>query len=216
MFSNDRRGFAARRLTVASVAAVATIVAATLLGADWAAAASLGWCALAMVVLVWTWRNIVFKDAEETKENARTEDFSRGTADLVLLTASVASLITVGYTLVEAGGETGRAKAMLITLALATVVLAWMTVHTVYTVRYGDLYYGGDKIGGVDFGDGAPDYRDFAYLAVTIGMTFQVSDTDLTDKIMRRTALRHALLSYVFGAVIGAVTINVVASLLSK
>ena len=59
-----------------------------------------------------------------------------------------------------------------------------------------------------------PDYRDFMYLALTIGMTYQVSDTDLTTKIVRRTATRHALLSYLFGTVVVAMMINVVAGLL--
>jgi len=89
-------------------------------------------------------------------------------------------------------------------------------VHTVFTVRYGDLYYA-DPVGGIDFNeDDKPDYRDFAYLALTIGMTFQVSDTDLQAKPIRRSAIRHALLSYGFGAIIVAITINIVASLLSK
>ena len=87
-------------------------------------------------------------------------------------------------------------------------------MHTLYLVRYGDLYYS-DPIGGIEFGDdGPPDYHDFAYLAFTIGMTFQVSDTDLNLKKMRRTALRHALLSFLFVGVIGALAINSVASLL--
>jgi uncharacterized membrane protein len=67
---------------------------------------------------------------------------------------------------------------------------------------------------GIDFNQhDDPDYHDFAYLAFTIGMTYQVSDTDLTTRAVRRTALRHALLSYVFGTAIIAVTINVVAGL---
>ena len=68
--------------------------------------------------------------------------------------------------------------------------------------------------GGIAFGDEPPDYRDFAYLALTIGMTFQVSDTDLTARRVRRVALHHALLSFVFGAVILAITVNSVAGLL--
>jgi len=71
-------------------------------------------------------------------------------------------------------------------------------------------------LGGIDFkNDGdPPDYQDFAYVAFTVGMTFQVSDTDVQARTIRRTVLRHALLSYLFGAVILAVTINVIASLL--
>jgi uncharacterized membrane protein len=82
----------------------------------------------------------------------------------------------------------------------------------VFTLRYAHLYWSAHD--GVDFNqESEPDYHDFAYLAFTIGMTYQVSDTDLTTRVMRRTALRHALLSYIFGAAIIAVTINVVASL---
>lgn len=105
-------------------------------------------------------------------------------------------------------------QALLILLAAAVVAVSWLTVHTLFMLRYGDLYYG-DPVGGIDFnGDEQPDYLDFAYLALTIGMTFQVSDTSLTSKAMRRLAIRHALLSFVFVAVIVALAINSVASLL--
>ena len=119
-----------------------------------------------------------------------------------------------GYTVITAGNREGTTKALLILLALAVVALSWVTVHTLYMLRYGDTYYG-DPVGGIDFNDEEPpSYRDFAYVAFTIGMTFQVSDTSLTSKPMRRLALRHALLSFLFGSVILALTINVVASLL--
>ncbi|HXL15932.1 MAG TPA: DUF1345 domain-containing protein, partial [Streptosporangiaceae bacterium] len=68
--------------------------------------------------------------------------------------------------------------------------------------------------GGVDFNqDEQPCYRDFAYLALTVGMTFQVSDTNLRTTAIRATALRHALLSYLFGTVILAATINLIAGI---
>jgi uncharacterized membrane protein len=82
-------------------------------------------------------------------------------------------------------------------------------------LRYARLYYRSGQIGGIDFNEeGPPDYLDFAYVAFTIGLTFQVSDTNLSSKQIRRLALRHALLSYLFGAVIIGLTINVVATLL--
>jgi uncharacterized membrane protein len=88
-------------------------------------------------------------------------------------------------------------------------------VHTVFTLRYAELYYA-DEPGGLDFhGDGEPTYHDFAYLAFTIGMTFQVSDTEVTAREFRKTILRHALLSFVFGATVIATTVNLVASLRS-
>jgi uncharacterized membrane protein len=84
-------------------------------------------------------------------------------------------------------------------------------VHTVFALKYAQLYHSGPG-GGIDFNqDEPPRYSDFAYLAFTIGMTFQVSDTDLTSGAMRRLALRHSLLSYLFGAVILAMTINITA-----
>lgn len=91
-------------------------------------------------------------------------------------------------------------------------------MHTVFSLRYAQLFYRGSKDGtGIDFNeDDPPDYRDFAYLAMTIGMTFQVSDTDLGSKAIRRTALRHALISWLFGAVLIGLTINILASILSS
>ena len=96
-----------------------------------------------------------------------------------------------------------------------SVALAWTSVHTVYVLRYARLYYSPPE-GGIDFHGEAPDYVDFAYLALTIGMTFQVSDTDLTASACAASALHHALLSYVFGTVIVAITVNSVAGLLGR
>jgi uncharacterized membrane protein len=106
------------------------------------------------------------------------------------------------------GGKVAEAA-----LSFGSVALAWSVVHTVFTVRYAWLYYTGSN-GGVDFNENdSPQYSDFAYLAFSIGMTYQVSDTDLVTKQIRATALRHALLSYLFGVVIIATTINLVAGL---
>jgi uncharacterized membrane protein len=97
---------------------------------------------------------------------------------------------------------------------VVSVALTWGLVHTVFTLRYARTYYR-PPVGGIDFNeDDPPTYLDFAYLALTIAMTFQVSDTNLTTKSMRRIALAHALLSYLYGAVIIALVINVVSSLL--
>jgi uncharacterized membrane protein len=92
-------------------------------------------------------------------------------------------------------------------------MLSWFVVNTVFTLRYADLHYGAPP--GIDFGDDEPpSYRDFAYVAFTIGMTYQVSDTTLRRSSMRRTALFHALLSYVFGVAIVASAISLIADLL--
>jgi uncharacterized membrane protein len=118
----------------------------------------------------------------------------------------------VGSVLVHAG-QGSTAAYLQVGLGVLSVVLSWAMVHTLFTLRYAALYYG-DPVGGIDFNSpDPPTYRDFAYLAFTIGMTLQVSDTTLESTALRRTALRHGLLSYLFGTGILATTVNLVASL---
>ena len=214
MRAMSRRHWIRLRNVTALAAGGVTLGAAFAAGAAWPIAVSGGWAVAAIVIGLAVWPRILLMDPEQTKANARDEDFSRVTADFVLLAAALASLVSIFYLVYEAGGRHGTAKVLLVLLSVASVVLSWQTVQTVFTLRYGDLYYRGD-VGGIDFNNSEPpDYHDFFYLAWTIGMTFQVSDTNLQTKAMRRTAIRHALLSFVFVAVLLAVTINVVASLL--
>ena len=181
----------------------------------WQATGLLAWDTAAAVFCVWIWLAVHGADAATTQKIATREDDSRPAADLVLIAASVASLVGVGFALVKASGESGTVRALTTTVAVATVALSWLAVHTVFTLRYAHLYYLSG--GGIDFhNEQAPDYGDFAYVAFTLGMTYQVSDTDLTSKRIRATALRHALLSYVFGITVIAITINVVAGLLGR
>jgi len=180
----------------------------------WQAAPLLGWDAAACVFLGWTWRVIGGLDADTTATIAVEDDPSAPVAHAVIIAAGIASLGAVGLVLVRAGQSPGVAKALLVTVGVASVGLSWASVHTVFSLRHARLHYGAEA-GGVDFHDGgSPAYGDFAPMAFTIGMTFQVSETDLTATSLRRTALRHALLSFLFGAVILALTIDVVASLL--
>jgi uncharacterized membrane protein len=210
----DRQGLAGRRLVLATVVGVALAVAALLAGSGWPVALTGGWGAIALMIAGGIWLRIHSMDSAETAEHAQAEDYSRSTSDLIVLSAGVASLGAVGSTLIEARHHSGTDKGLLILLAVVVVALSWTAVHLVYAVRYGDLYYS-DPAGGVTFNeDEPPDYHDFAYLALTIGMTYQVSDTNLTSKPIRRAATRHALLSFLFGAVIVALAINAVASLL--
>ncbi|HEX6403636.1 MAG TPA: DUF1345 domain-containing protein [Pseudonocardiaceae bacterium] len=175
-----------------------------------------GWDLASFVYITWLWITIRNRDAPATAERAMTTDPDRALTDLLLLSAAVASLIAVGFLLVRAGQAHGSMELLRVGLGLVSVVVSWALVHTVFTLRYANLYYAG-QVGGIDFNQPAPPtYVDFAYLAFTIGMTFQVSDTSLQSGVIRRTALRHALLSYLFGTGILATTINLVASLSSK
>jgi uncharacterized membrane protein len=200
----------------ALVAGILGVVSGLLvsLAMSWQAAALIGWDVAAMVLLSWIWLVVGPMDPAVAKAHAAREDSSVRLSELLVLTASVAFLAAVGMALLRAAGTHGGTKAFLIGISVLSVALAWALVHTMFTLRYARIYYS-DLVGGIDFNDHEPPaYLDFAYLAFTIGMTFQVSDTNLTSKPIRRTALRHALLSYLFGAVLLGLAINVVASIL--
>jgi uncharacterized membrane protein len=200
------------RVAVSAGAGALSALVVAIVGPWWLIPLS-GWDIAALVFVSWMWRSLWSLDAEDTARQAKRENPHRAPADALLLGASVASLIAVGLVLVRAGNSNELSKALLVGLSIASIVLAWSVVHTVYSLRYAKLYYEGTP-GGVDFNaHEAPCYIDFAYLALTIGMTFQVSDTNLKTTNIRRTALRHALLSYAFGTLIIATTINLVAGL---
>lgn len=171
------------------------------------------WDTTALVYGVWVWLTILPLRAPETKSHAVRENPGRALSDVLLLFASVASLIAVVVLIVQASNTEGVERVVSLALGLASVVISWLMVHTTYTLNYARQFYG-DPEGGIDFGtSGLPRYADFAYVAFTIGMTFQVSDTQLQSTAIRSTAMKQALLSYLFGTVIIATTINTLASL---
>jgi len=206
-----RHHLAARRVVTAAFAGAVAAGASSFV-APWQVAVTVGWLVTAVAFLGRVWSVLVRFDADATAGHATRLDDSRVAADAAVLASCLASLVAVVLLLAKShAGGTG--KGLSAAMGVASVVLAWAVVHTVFTLRYGHLYYE-DKPGGIDFpGDEAPTYRDFAYLAFTIGMTYQVSDTELSSHRVRMTALRHSLLSYVFGTAIIALTINLVAGL---
>jgi uncharacterized membrane protein len=179
----------------------------------WTYAVAIGWATACVVYILWVWVVVWGYDAAKTKSHATREDPGRRISDLLLIVASVASVVAIVIILVGARQAGGIEKLGLAVLAVASVALSWTLVHTLYTLRYAQLYYRG-KEGGVDFNQSEPpEYSDFAYLSFTLGMTYQVSDTNIGDTLIRRTVLRHTLLSYLFGSVILAVTVNLIAGL---
>jgi len=180
---------ARRKLLVSLAAGVLVGIGAQTVGAG-RAAPLIGWDVLAVLFCGWVW-----------------------VSDLILLGAAAASLIAVGVVLFGAGHAAGNDKYLQAGFAVLSVFVSWTLIHTVFTLKYARLYYTGTP-GGIDFNESAPpQYSDFAYLAFTIGMTFQVSDTNLQNKDIRRTALRHAWLSFPLGAVIIAASINLISGL---
>ncbi|WP_422739938.1 DUF1345 domain-containing protein [Micromonospora sp. WMMD729] len=173
-----------------------------------------GWDVAALSWLVLVWRKIWPMDARRTAQLAVHEDPNRAIRDVLLLIACLASLLAVGLVLASAHtAPPGLRQDLYGVLGVLSVVLSWLVVHTVFTARYARIYYTGPD-GGVNFNQREPPrYSDFAYVAFTVGTTFQVSDTNLTSNEMRRTVLRHSLVSYLFGAFVIAVTVNLLAGL---
>jgi uncharacterized membrane protein len=204
-----------RVFMTAAVGVVAGVVAA--LFSPWQVSTLIGWDVAAVLNVSWVATTAGRFDSNETRRFATREDDSRFSAQFLLLGAGVASLVGVGFDLVKASQTQGAGKGFLVGMGVFTVVASSAVVHTTYALRYAHEYYGVEDVGGIDFKSGRgydPDYRDFAYVAFTVGMTWQVSDTDIQTRRIRRTILAHALFAYLFGAVILAASINVVASLL--
>lgn len=210
--ASKRAAAASVRLLVAAASGLVAGVGMAFV-VPWQPAVLIGWDVAAAVFIAWVLSHVLGSDALTTALVARTEDSSRAAADVMLLAASAASLGAVALTLLKASSAGGGAKAALAALSLFSIVLSWATVHLVFTLKYARLYYTGN--GGIDFHDGSTEhpFGDFAYVAFTVGMTYQVSDTDLVARPIRLTALRHALLSFVFGTAIIATTINLIAGL---
>lgn len=211
-FARDKKTASATvRLLVALAVGIGVLFVAGNLWA-WYLAPLIAWDAAVISYLGWMWLTIHGLKSDETSGFALREDSSRRVTDFVLLFASIASLAAVALVLL--GGKSGTVDiAVRAGLGVFSVVLSWVLTHTIFMLRYAELYYY-DSPGGVEMqGTNEPSFTDFAYLAFTMGMTFQVSDTGFKSTAFRALALRHALLSYLFGTVIVATTINLVAGL---
>ncbi|MBI0446213.1 DUF1345 domain-containing protein [Deinococcus sp. DB0503] len=206
---------AARRLLLGIAAG---LLVGWLAPAGWPLVAQvlLGWCAFCVVVLSRIWPILLSATPEQTRILATREDDTRALALLLTVIAALVSLPGVAWTLALAQAHKNW-QLDLTALAALTTVLSWLLVHTEYTLHYARRYY--TDGGGVLFLKGSgtlddPDYRDFLYLGLTIGMTYQVSDTSINSRAMRWLLLQHAVLSYVFGTVVIAVTVGGVSNLL--
>jgi uncharacterized membrane protein len=211
--SRSGRPLSAARRLVIGAAAGALVGFITGFKSPWQAVPLVGWMVAALTWGTLVWVSILRVDNETTGRYATREDPHGATASAILLSASVASIGAVVLGVLKAANSHGSTKTLLLSAGIGSIVVSWSVLHTVFTLRYAAIYYTGPD-GGVNFNeDDKPSYVDFAYLAFTIGMTYQVSDTNLTSKAIRHTALRHALLSYLMGTVIIATTINLAAGL---
>jgi uncharacterized membrane protein len=195
---------------------VVGIVVAAVIGllGYWRWAGSIGWAA-ACAVYVFSAAPLLQVDDHRTRAISTREDPRRTISDVLLVLAAFASVVALVVILATAKHLTGTAQVTAAALAVVSVAFSWLLVQTLFTLRYAELYYSG-KPGGIDFTNddkSGPRYSDFAYFAITVGMTYQVSDTTITSSRIRSTTLRHALLSFFFGMVVIASVVNLVAGL---
>ena len=198
---------------IVAIAAGAVAAAATVPALGFAAALLVGWSVLALTSVIWVLVMVWPMDAERTRAHATTEDPGRQLARLVALVGSLVSLGAVGIVLVQTR-ERSQAEALLLAaIAVVSVVSSWALVQVDYMLRFAARYYA-EPVGGIDFNqDEDPEYTDFAYFAVGLGMTYQVADTSVRTNEIRRIVIAQTLLAYLFGSVILASIINLVAGI---
>lgn len=181
----------------------------------------ISWIAFSLSMLILDWIVFYSTSSAQIRKQARVEDGSRYIIFTIVLISTLASLLAVGSLLIK---EDDTHRFLHISVAVPCMLLSWLLVHTIFAVRYAHLYYGDHKekenapARGLDFPDEQstkndnPDFIDFAYFSFVLGMTFQVSDVQITSKRLRRLVLMHSLISFGYNTVLVALTINTLAS----
>jgi uncharacterized membrane protein len=186
------------------------------------AVALITWIAFSLIVIIMDWVIILQAHPREIRKIARLQDSSRTLIFLVVITASVVSLGAILFLLSSGKDHAHGHITSHILLAMGSVVVSWWLVHTLFTLRYAHLYYDNNTddgkvkpTGGLRFPDeNEPDYLDFVYFSFVVGMTFQVSDVEVTSRGIRRLTWIHGLISFAFNTAIVALSINIISSLI--
>lgn len=191
------------RLIGAIVAGILAVVACSLV-LDTTRAALIGIAVCGGLFVVWSLRVLWPMDADQTRDNARVEDFPGAVDEVAVVVAASGGVVAV-WALIIAGQDNHGVAA----LALVDVLTAWASVHLMYAAHYAVAYYADEATPGIDFnGSEAPSFRDFLYFSYNLGMTYQVSDTAVTRSSIRQIVLRQAVIAWLFGTAIVASTIN--------
>ena len=176
------------------------------------------WDVFALSYIITSWIVFFTSSVSHITKKARQDDGSRLFVFLIVVLACFASMFTV-LMLTISKDTADVAKAIYLPVIIAGMLLSWMLVHTTFCFHYAHLYYDNDEgteknAAGLTFpGEQHPDYIDFAYFSFVIGMTFQVSDIEITSRTIRRQALVHGLLSFALNTFVVALTINLIAGL---
>jgi uncharacterized membrane protein len=180
---------------------------------------AISWDCGVVIFLALTWWLIRQCPKDDMRETVLANDQGRPTILILVLLAGAASIASIFFLLQKQNGV--AVSAANITLAVGTIVCSWLFTHVMFALHYAHLFYRDDPAtkeddatGGLDFpGGDAPDYWDFLYVSFVIGMTFQVSDVQVTSRGMRRFVLGHSALAFFFYTVVLALSINIVAGL---
>lgn len=176
------------------------------------------WDIFALTYVIISWTVFFTSNIEHIKKKALTDDGGKLFVFFIVVFASFASMITVAI-LVISKESLGMNEAVYLTIIIGGILLSWTLVHTTFCFHYAHLYY--DNVEGTNHNmeglefpkEKYPDYIDFAYFSFVIGMTFQVSDVEISSKTIRRLALLHGLLSFVLNTFVVALSINLIAGL---
>ena len=182
----------------------------------------LTWVAFATSYLILAWIIILTYHPQEVRAIANKEDWGGTVVFLFVLLAASISLFAIVFLLRSIPDESKKGFSLHILLSIASVFCSWTLIHTLFTLKYAHKYYAADNSEdipgqGLDFpGEKYPDFLDFAYFAFVVGMTFQVSDVEITSREIRRLALLHSFLSFIYNTVIVALSINIISGIISK
>lgn len=197
-------------VAIAAGIAAAVAVAATL---ELAAGLLAGWAAYALVQALGILARIWPMDASRTRAHATAEDPGRVAARVVVIAGSFASLAAVAFVLVRSGDASPTERIAYAGIAVVSVAASWLVIQADYTLRLARIYYD-EPVGGIDFNQPEdPQYTDFVYVSLGLGMTYQVGDTAVRTNAIRRLVIAQTTFGYVFGAIILATVINLVSGL---
>jgi uncharacterized membrane protein len=173
----------------------------------------LGWDALIAVYLVLVYVMMLCNDHQHIRRSAAMQDDGRF---VILLVTAIGAFASIAAIVVELGAHRGPVE---LTIAITTIALSWAAVHSIFALHYAYEYYR-QPLGGLQFPSGDKedhaDYWDFVYFSFVIGMTAQVSDVGISDKIIRRTATAHGIVSFIYNTALLALTVNIAASAISN
>lgn len=203
------------RLAAGLAVGIIAWTAAKYLGAPRGAHLLLGWDSAATVYLLTTWSLFLKADEAEVRSRAALEDEGVPILLLIVLAAIVASLGAVVDAMIAARNAADAARAFIGACAGATLMLSWLVLQSVFVLHYAHRHFGdGPSKGGIQFpGEPPSSYMDFAYLAFSVGATFQVSDNSILTTRLRRLVTAHAATAYFYNTAILALGINIIASL---